>query len=172
MSHKSTRERNREANNLFLVFLIFVSLVFFFIGKHSAAGRNQSASLFDLRWLNALVNGQHEVQPHEDGPLKTLCSMSRNLQSYPDFFSALGLYPFSSVFYDFREGTGTNARAENIVLDANTRVRMKGILYHPDIWTATEALLDKHRLSAYLGWATYLGDESWVVNWELQCAGI
>jgi hypothetical protein len=78
MSHKrkSTREKTREVNNLFLVFLIFASLVFFFIGKHSAAGENKSPSLFDLRWLHALGNGQHEVQPHEDGHLKTLCYVS------------------------------------------------------------------------------------------------
>lgn len=139
-----------EVDNLFLVFLIFISLVFFFIGKHSAAGENKSPSLFDLRWLNAQGNRQHEVQPHKDGPLKTLCSMSWNLQSYPDFFSALGLNPFSSKLLKFREGMGTNAMAENVVMDAALMRIWLG--NHQDIMTARGPLVNKHRMSAHLGW--------------------
>ncbi|CAH0058111.1 unnamed protein product [Clonostachys solani] len=156
MSHKRkpTGEKARSFNRPFL-FLVLASFVFFFIGRYSATG-----------------NGQDEVQSHEHGPLKTLCYMSRNLQRHPDFFSALGLDPFSSEFLKFRQGMGTDEMVENVLMDAYVRIRMEDIRYNPDMLTATEALLDKHRMSAYLGWVKNLGAQGWKVNWEMQCAGI
>ncbi|VUC29310.1 unnamed protein product [Clonostachys rosea] len=117
--------------------------------------------------------GQREVLSDKMGPLKTLCYLSRDLERHPDFFSALYLDPFSSELEIFRYGKGNNDMANNLIIKASVRALMReNVASLPDIFTATEALMDEDRLRAYLGWVIDHGAQRWEVIWERQCAGI